>query len=92
MDGSGLEAITAALAGNQSLFLERLELEWKCTFTNTAADFLAQFISNTNTLQHLRIWWCIFHVNKLLKIARATHKKFHPGKEEPGVFNLCCEW
>ena len=41
-DEKGVEAITAALASSQSLPLERLELECKCTFTATAGDSLAQ--------------------------------------------------
>ena len=69
----GVEAITAALASNQSLPLERLELECKCTFTATAGDSLAQFITNTTTLKYLSIKRCTFSAHALLVLARAIH-------------------
>ena len=69
----GLEAITKALTSNQLLPLERLKLEWKCTFTDTTADYLAQFISNTTTLQYFRMQWCMFSAHRLLQLARAVH-------------------
>ena len=67
----GVEAITAALASNQSLPLERLELECECTFTATAG--LAQFITNTTTLKYLSIKKCTFSAHALLVLARAIH-------------------
>ena len=69
----GVEAITAALASNQSLPLERLELECECTFTATAGDSLAQFITNTTTLKYLSIKRCTFSAHALLVLARAIH-------------------
>ena len=69
----GVEAITAALARNQSLPLERLKLECKCTFTATAVDSLAQFITNTTTLKYLSIKRCTFSAHALLVLARAIH-------------------
>ena len=69
----GVEAITAALASNQSLPLERLELECVYTFTATAGDSLAQFITNTTTLKYLSIKKCIFSAHTLLVLARAIH-------------------
>ena len=69
----GLEAIIKALIGNHSLPLERLELEWKCTFTDTAADHLVQFVSNTTTQQYLRIWSCTVSAHRLLELAKAVH-------------------
>ena len=72
-DEKGVEAITAALASNQSLPLERLELECKCTFTATAVDSLAQFITNTTTLKYLSIKKCTFRSHALLVLARALH-------------------
>ena len=72
-DEKGVEAITAALASNQSLPLERLELECGCTFTATAGDSLAQFITNTTTLKYLSIKKCIFSAHALLVLARAIH-------------------
>ena len=52
--------MTAALASNQSLPLERLELGCKCAFTATAGDSLAQFITNTTTLKYLLMKRCKF--------------------------------
>ena len=69
----GLEAITKGLVDNQSLSLERLELCLKCTFTDTAADCLVKFISNTTTLQYLTIWRCTFSAHRLLELARAIY-------------------
>ena len=70
----GLEKITNALAGNQSLPLERLELSGIFTFTDTAAYCLTQFISNTTTLQYLIIEWdCTFSAHGLLQLAMTIH-------------------
>ena len=73
VDDEGMEAITRALAGNQSLPLERLE--WVCwyTFTDTAADCLAQFITNTPSLQYLTMRWCTFSAHGLLQLAQAIY-------------------
>ena len=68
-----VETITAALASNQSLPLERLELECECTFTATAGDSLAQFITNTTTLKYLSIRNCTFSAHALLVLARAIY-------------------
>ena len=87
IDDKGLEAITKALAGNQSLPLVRLKLEWKCTFTDTAADCLAHFISSTTTLQYLKMWWCTFSVRRLLKMVRAIHDNL---ALESSLKNLSC--
>ena len=74
-DEKGVETITAALASNQSLPLERLELEGdcECTFTATAGDSLAQFITNTTTLKYLSIKKCTFSAHALLVLAGAIH-------------------
>ena len=56
-----VEAITAALASNKSLPLERLELSCKCTFTSTAGGNLAQFITNTTTLKYLSVNLVLIH-------------------------------
>ena len=69
----GVEAITAALASNQSLPLERLEFKCECTFTATAGDSLAQFITNTTILKYLSIKKCTFSAHALLVLARAIH-------------------
>ena len=69
-----VEAITAALASNQSLPLQRVKLECHCTFTATAVDSLAQFITNTITLKYLSIKECTFSAHALLVLARAMHR------------------
>ena len=73
IDDEGMEAITRALAGNQSLPLERLEWVCWCTLTDTAADCLAQFITNTPSLQYLTMRWCTFSAHGLLQLARAIY-------------------
>ena len=66
-----MEYITAALVNNQSLPLERLVFKYAGTFTATAGDSLAQFITNTTTLKHLSIKACTFSAHALLVLARA---------------------
>ena len=72
-DSKGVEAITAALASNQSLPLERLELECDCAFTATAGDSVVQFITNTTTLKYLSMRECTFSAYALLVLVRAIH-------------------
>ena len=48
-------------------------LECLGTFTDTAVDCLAQFITNTTTLQHLTIHYCTFSAHGLLALAQALH-------------------
>ena len=67
----GVEVITKALVSNQSL--ERLELTCDCFFTDTAPDCLAQFITSSTTLQHLKLCWCTFSVRGVRVLAQATH-------------------
>ena len=63
------EVITAALA---SIPLERLELKkCECTFTASAGERLAQFITNTTTLNYISIKDCTFSAHALLILARA---------------------
>ena len=89
INDKGLEAITKALADNQSLPLERLEFTFKSTFTDNAAEYLAQFISNTNSLQYLRIGqWCTFSVHGLLALARAIHD--NSTLQEKSLKDLIC--
>ena len=73
VDEKGVEAITAALATNQSLALKRLELECHCTFTSTAGDSLAQFIANTTAMQYLSIMYCTLSDGGVVGLARALH-------------------
>ena len=84
----GLEAIIEALTGNHSLPLERLEFEWNCTFTDTAANYLTQFISNTTTLQYLRIWWCTVSAHRLIELAKAVHD--NSTLQKKSLEDLCC--
>ena len=72
-DDEVMEVISEALADNQSLPLERLELECYSTFMDTAADCLAQFITNTTNIQHLIIHYCKFSAHGLLALAQALH-------------------
>ena len=72
----GLEVIATALANNHSIPLERLQFVDGCTFTDTAAHCLAQFIANTTTLQRFRIAYCTFTAHGLLELATAIH--YHP--------------
>ena len=48
-------------------------MELNCTFTDTAADCLAQFISITTTLQYTSIERCEFGAHRILKLARVIH-------------------
>ena len=70
----GIEVISEALSDNQSLPLERLKLNFYGTFTDTAADCLTQFITNTTTLQHLTICYCRFSAPGLLALVQALHQ------------------
>ena len=71
IEENGVEVITKALVGNKSL--ERLELTCDCSFTDTAADCLAQFITSSTTLQYLKLRHCRFSVRGLRVLAQATH-------------------
>ena len=76
LNKEGMEVITEALASNP-LSLERLELvgglEGLYSFTDTAADCLSQFITNSTTLQWLCLWRCQFRVGGQLALAQALH-------------------
>ena len=72
LNEEGMEVIAGALA-NSPLSLERLELEGGYSFTDTAADCLAQFITNSTTLQYLCLWRCQFRVGGLQALAQALH-------------------
>ena len=69
-----MEAITATLASNHSLPLERLELECKCEFTDTAAEDLAQFMTITTTLCDLAIKYCTISVCGVLVLDRVIQQ------------------
>ena len=68
----GTEVITRALASSP-LSLERLRLPADISFTDTAADYLAQFIRNSTTLQYLELFRCVFRVGGLRVLAQALH-------------------
>ena len=67
----GVEIVTSALAGNHSLPLETLILSCECVFTDTAVQSVAQFITNTTTLQHISLSYCTFSVHGLIILTRA---------------------
>ena len=73
-DVKDVEAITAALAGNHSLPLERLELKCECEFTDTAAEDLAQFMTNTTTLRDLTIEHCTISLCGVLVLDRVIQQ------------------
>ena len=68
----GTEVITRALASSP-LSLETLTLFGVISFTDTAADYLAQFIRNSTTLQDLKLLFCKFRVGGLRVLAQALH-------------------
>ena len=68
----GTEVITMALASSP-LSLERLALPSATSFTDTAADYLAQFIRNSTTLQYLGLTGCKFSIGRLRVLAQALH-------------------
>ena len=73
-DVEDMETITAALASNHSLPLERLELKCECEFTDTAAEDLAQFMTNTTTLRDLTIEHCTISVCGVLVLDRVIQQ------------------
>ena len=72
MNEKEIEVITRALASSP-LSLERLVLEGECSFTDTAADCLAQFITRSTTLQCLGLNVCQFRFGGLQALAKALH-------------------
>ena len=73
-DMKDVEAITAGLASNHSLPLKRLELKCECEFTDTAAEDLAQFMTNTTTLCDLTIEHCTISVCGVLVLDRVIQQ------------------
>ena len=69
----GMETITRALASNHSL--EKLWFVCSCTFTNTAVDYLAQFITKCSTLKSLVISNCTFKAHGLLVVAKTLRHR-----------------
>ena len=69
----GIESIMQAITNNQKLPLRSIVVKCKCTFTDTAAHSLAQFIRNSTTIQTLSMQGCVFSVHGLLELVQATH-------------------
>ena len=55
MGSKGMEAITKGMSENMALPLRSLEIECKCTFSNTAANFLSIYIGRSTILQDLSL-------------------------------------
>ena len=55
MSTKGMEAITKSMRDNVALPLRSLEIECKCTFSNTAANFLYIYIGRSTILQDLSL-------------------------------------
>ena len=85
VNDEGTEVITRALASSP-LSLERLTLFGDISFTDTAADYLAQFIRNSTTLQDLKLVYCKFRVGGLRVLAQALHH--NSTLEEKGLVRL----
>ena len=69
----GIEPITKAMSENEHLPLRSVVMEYRSTFSATAAHSLAVFIRKSTTLHHLSIWWCAFSAHGLLELAQAIH-------------------
>ena len=52
----GMVAITKGMSDNMALPLRSLEIECNCTFRNTAAKSLGQFIRNSTALKYIRMY------------------------------------
>ena len=55
MSTEGMEAITKGMSINMALPLRSLQIECKCTFSNTAATSLALFFKNSTSLNCVRM-------------------------------------
>ena len=55
MGSKGMEAITKGMRDNMALPLRSLEIECKCTFSDTAANFLSIYIGRSTILQDLSL-------------------------------------
>ena len=73
------KGLAMSLSDNLSLPLERLELDYECAFSATAVGSLVQFISNSDTLQHISIERCTMGASKVLLLTRAinTNSNLH---------------
>ena len=76
VDNKGMEIITKALNQNSAIVesLIVLGLECKCTFSDIAAEHLANIIRTTDSLYYVGVCYCEFNTSGLLQIARAQQK------------------
>ena len=74
IDVQNIQSLTKAMSENESLPLRYLVVEWKFTFSDTAAYFLALFIRKCTTLHYLSLRWCTFSANGLLELTHTIHQ------------------
>ena len=88
VDDKGMEIITKALNHNSAIIkrLIVLGLECKCTFSDIAAEHLANIIRTTDILMYVVVCYCEFNTSGLLQIARANQK----GSKAMFLWNLRC--
>ena len=55
MSTKGMEVITKGMSDNMALPLRSLQIECKCTFSNTAVTSLALFIKNSTSLKYVSV-------------------------------------
>ena len=86
MNDTDVEVITEALVSNQTL--ETLDLDCALLyFTDTAADCLVQFITNSTTLQYLQVHLCRFNVPGLQLLVQAL---YNPAVQTGrNIYDLC---
>ena len=87
-DAEGMVSIPTAILDNESLPLQRLALQCKCTFSDIAAQCLALFITINTTLHHLSVRGCTFTAHGLLQLAQAIHCS--SSLQERKLMNLTC--
>ena len=69
----GVEAITKCISNNMALPLRSLEIECKCTFSNTAGKSLALFIRNSTSLKCVRMCNITVSAQGLQEVHEAIH-------------------
>ena len=69
----GMEAITKGMSDNTALPLRSLEIECKCTFSNTAGKSLALFIRNSTSLKCVRMCNITASAQGLQEVHEAIH-------------------
>ena len=73
MSTKGMEAITKSMSDNMALPLRSLQIECKCTFSNTAATSLALFIKNSTSLRYVRMCNITISVQRLQEVHETIH-------------------